>query len=185
MTAEEILAEFGEDNIEGLVNQIKDIDTNAYTQLQNAYGAAVLSDIEEKHVIKLASRGAPFSDEEMMFLMRMAGPDEKGHSYKDEDEWDDSVLNDYAEHLRNYLYTYKQEAKNIDPSIDPNEEHIGIMAQDLEQVNPACVRETPDGTKVVDTSRLALMNAGAIADLAREMKDIKELLSKLTGGNNG
>ena len=100
----------------------------------------------------------------------------------DYDNWDDpdgTVLGAYADNIRNYVYNYKPEATEIDPRIDPNQEHIGPMAQDIEQVNPACVNETSEGVKTVDTSRLAMMNAGAIGDLAREMQDIKARLAKL------
>ena len=58
---------------------------------------------------------------------------------------------------------------NVDPSIDPEEVHRGPMAQDIEKVAPDCVRETPDGIKVVDGNRLALVNAGVIGDLARRL----------------
>lgn len=170
-----------------ILDELKDSDSNAYWEIQDMYGKQVLSDIEEKHVHKLVARGGPYSPEELAFLMRMAGPDEAGHSYEtwdDDENADDSVIDSYAEHLRNYLYTYKDEATQIDPRIDPNEEQIGIMAQDLEKVNPACVKETEEGVKVVDTNKLALMNAGAIADLAREVQELKEALKQL-GGKNG
>lgn len=91
--------------------------------------------------------------------------------------WKDSVLNDYMEHIKNYKYHYKDEAQQLDPSIDPKTEHIGPMAQDIEEVNPAAVNADPKtGYKTVDTGRLALMNAGAIAELAREIADIKKRL---------
>lgn len=170
------LAKQYESQINTMLADLEQKDSNAYWQIQNEYGKMVLSDMEEKHVKKLAARGGPYSEEEIAFLMRMAGPDKQGHSYDDESEWDDSVIDSYAKHLKNYLYTYKEEAQNIDPRINSEEEQIGIMAQDLEQVNPACVKETPEGVKVVDTNKLALMNAGAIADLAREIKQIKAAL---------
>ena len=53
------------------------------------------------------------------------------------------------------------------------------MAQDIEQVNPACVKETPEGVKTVDTARLAMMNAGAIGDLARELRELSKRLEAL------
>ena len=77
------------------------------------------------------------------------------------------------------MYTYKPEATDIDPEIDPNEEHIGPMAQDIEKVNPACIKETPEGVKTVDTGRLAMMNAGAIGDIARQLRELTERLSIL------
>ena len=93
--------------------------------------------------------------------------------------WDNDVLQAYADHIRNYVYTYKPEATQIDSRIDPNQEHIGPMAQDIEQVNPACVKETPEGVKTVDTARLAMMNAGAIGDLARELRELSKRLEAL------
>lgn len=88
--------------------------------------------------------------------------------------FEDSVADAYGEHAKNFAYTYKPEATEIDSSIDPNEQHIGIMAQDIEQINPACIKETEDGVKTVDTGRLALMNAGAIGDIARRLKQLEE-----------
>lgn len=88
----------------------------------------------------------------------------------------DDTLKRYADFVKNYHYTYKPEAQSIDTSIDPSEEQIGIMAQDIEKVNPATVTEDAAGYKEVDTGRLALMNAGAIGELAREVAAIKEML---------
>lgn len=88
----------------------------------------------------------------------------------------DDTLKRYADFVKNYRYNYKPEAQSIDSSIDPNEEQIGIMAQDIEKVNPATVTEDAAGYKEVDTGRLALMNAGAIGELAREVAAIKEML---------
>lgn len=124
--------------------------------------------------------------EDMDWLLTRAGKlNHNGREYDimDEDSWGDnpdpSVLSAYADHIKNYVYNYKPEAQEIDKSIDPNEEHIGPMAQDIEQVNPACVKETPEGVKTVDTARLAMMNAGAIGDLARELRSISERLEKI------
>lgn len=89
----------------------------------------------------------------------------------------DDTLQRYADFVKNYHYNYKPEAQDIDPAIDPNEEQIGIMAQDIEKVNPATVTEDDAGYKEVDTRRLALMNAGAIGELAREVAALKELLN--------
>jgi hypothetical protein len=44
------------------------------------------------------------------------------------------------------------------------------MAQEIEKVLPAAIIETDEGVKTVDTGRLALGNAGAIGDLARQNK---------------
>lgn len=126
---------------------------------------------------RLATK-SELTPEDIQLLSMLAGPMD-GHTASDEEEWDDDITEKYKRHLVNYLYKYKPEAKQVDPSIDPNENQIGIMAQDLEQVNPSCVRETENGTKVVDTGKLALMNAGAIADVARQCEELKARLDKL------
>lgn len=139
-----------------------------------AYMRSVIGSLED---------GTGIGPEEFELLARLAGAFEHGGRKRDffndgdwEDDEDGSVLRGYADHVMNYLYTYKPEARKIDPSIDCSEEHIGPMAQDLEKVNPAVVKETAEGVKTVDTSRLALMNAGAIGDLARRLDELSERL---------
>ena len=125
------------------------------------------------------------SREDMIWLMNQQGPfrhNDRDYDPNDYDNWNDedgSILGAYADNIKNYVYNYKPEATKVDPNIDPNQEHIGPMAQDIEQVNPACIKETPEGVKTVDTGRLAMMNAGAIGDLAREVQDLKARLAKL------
>lgn len=114
-----------------------------------------------------------FTPERVQELLALIGKD---RDFDSEDAIDDEVLKGYAEHIHNYLYTYNQEALKVDPTTDTQQEHIGPMAQDLEKVNPATVVEDPkSGYKTVDTGRLALMNAGAIAELARRMEDLENV----------
>lgn len=128
--------------------------------------------------------GRPSRDD-MLWLINQNGlfhHNDRDYDPNDYDSWGDedgSLLGAYANNIKNYVYNYKPEATQVDPNIDPNQEHIGPMAQDIEQVNPACVKETSKGVKTVDTSRLAMMNAGVIGDLAREIQDIKMRLAKL------
>lgn len=136
-----------------LINNNKDFATK--------YCKCVVSDERMK---QLALK-EDLSPEDTAFVMEQLGIDNS-----DIDEGNDDVLNKYAENLRNYLYTYKPEATQIDPSINPEEPQIGIMAQDLEKVNPSCVKETPEGVKTVDTNKLALMNAGALGDVVRRLQ---------------
>ena len=127
--------------------------------------------------------GSPTSKDDLIFLLMNAGKfkhGDKEYDYNSDEGYDNNdIIKAYGDHIRNYVYTYKPEATQVDSSIDPNEEHIGPMAQDIEQVNPACVKETPDGVKTVDTARLAMMNAGAIGDLARQMQEIVDKLKAL------
>lgn len=145
-----------------------------------------LSDLRMKWIKEDYDAGEQISPEDFQFLLSRIGKfNHNGRDYDayNEDDWSDdndqSVLKAYADHIRNYLYSYKPEAVDIDSRIDPNEEHIGPMAQDIEQVNPACVKETPEGVKTVDTARLAMMNAGAIGDLARQMQSLVDKLKEL------
>lgn len=66
---------------------------------------------------------------------------------------------------RPYSYQYK------DPSRHGAGRFFGPMAQDLEQTpaGASVVKRAPDGTKMVDTSRLSLVNTGAISDLQRQI----------------
>ena len=145
-----------------------------------------LSDLRMKWIKEDYDAGEQISPEDFQFLLSRVGKfNHNGRDYDayNEDDWSDdndqSILKAYADHIRNYLYSYKPEAVDIDSRIDPNEEHIGPMAQDIEQVNPACVKETPEGVKTVDTARLAMMNAGAIGDLARQMQSLVDKLKEL------
>ena len=138
-----------------------------------------LSDIRMKHIKEDFDNYGRCSSKDFDWLLRRIGKLKHNNREYDpfneadwEDDTDSSVLNAYADHIRNYVYTYKPEAVEIDSHIDPEQEHIGPMAQDIEQVNPACVKETADGVKTVDSARLAMMNAGAIGELARQLNEL-------------
>lgn len=138
-----------------------------------------MSKANERYLRKLANRGEPLSGDETRLLAGIAGRDPTGFSPfdGDDDGVTDEMLEGYAQYLRNYLYTYKDEARGIDPSIDPEEEHAGPMAQDIEKVAPDCVKETPEGVKTVDGNRLALVNAGVIGELSRRVLELEEKLN--------
>ena len=126
--------------------------------------------------------GSP-SAEDFAWLMDQAGRhfthNGQEYDFDSVDENDDTVLKGYAEFIRNYVYNYKPEAMQVDSRNDPNVTHIGPMAQDIEKVNPACISKDENGIESVDTGRLALMNAGAVGDLARSLEDIKARLARL------
>lgn len=157
--------------------------TSELSQVFNDLAADdIVSDYNMKIVRDIANKGSDLSPEETYFLSYMAGRDEGSqHPFEDIGYDDDGgatseQLEKYAEFLRNYLYTYKDEAQDIDPSINPNEEHVGPMAQDIEKVAPDCVKETPEGVKTVDGERLALVNAGVIGELARRVMELEAKL---------
>ena len=150
----------------------------------------MLSDLRMKQIRYDLDNFGRFSDKNDLFWLAhqlSKGSFNFNHEGKDYDvlsndfwsEDNDSVLKAYADNIRNYVYTYKPIAQSVDPSIDTNEEHIGPMAQDIEQVNPACIKETPEGIKTVDTRRLSLMNAGAIGDIARMLEDLTDKVNQI------
>lgn len=146
-----------------------------------------LSDQRLKSIRAAYDRDGCCSPEDFMWLAAHTGGkfnhNDRDYDFFNDNDWSDdndgSVLNGYADYIKNYVYTYKPEATEIDSRIDPNQEHIGPMAQDIEKVNPACIKETPEGVKTVDTARLAMMNAGAIGDLARQMQDLVDKLKAI------
>ena len=148
---------------------------------------ACLSDLRLKSIRNAYDRDGCCSPEDFLWLAAHTGGkfnhNDREYDFFNDDDWaddnDGSVLSGYADYIKNYVYTYKPEATQIDSRIDPNEQHIGPMAQDIEMVNPACIKETPEGVKTVDTARLAMMNAGAIGDLARQMQDLVDKLKAI------
>lgn len=134
-------------------------------------------DIEE-----LFKNKGNFSEEDVRQLIDQLGYSDEDQDIDSEEDWDEETMEAYADYIRNYYYTYKDIAKDIDPSIDTNEEHLGPMAQDIEKVNPACVKETPEGVKEVDTQRLAMMNTGVIADIIRRLDSMEQRLIHLEAG---
>ena len=117
------------------------------------------------------------TEDEVAALSYIMGKGDGNLDPLDSDNWSDDMVQEYADNLRNFLYTYKESAKQVDSSIDPNEYHRGPMAQDIEKVAPDCVKETPQGIKVVDGNRLALVNAGVIGDLARRLIELEDIVS--------
>jgi len=75
-----------------------------------------------------------------------------------------------------YSFRYKDpEAMGADEGLQ-----FGIMAQDLEKTpaGRSVVKKQPDGTRMVDTPKLALMEAGAMNALAKEVAELKAMVGK-------
>lgn len=165
-----------------LEEQLSDPDSELSRSYDTLMGEDIVSDINVKMVKRLANKGSALSPTEVYILSYLVGDDGDGFSPLGDNDDDggatEEQLEKYAEFLKNYIYTYKDEARDIDPSIDPEEEHVGPMAQDIEKVAPDCVKETPEGIKTVDGQRLALVNAGVIGELARR---VLELEAKING----
>lgn len=127
--------------------------------------------------------GKPDPEDFKWLMSELAQRDNASDYGTDYDGDDSSVLKGYAENIRNYVYNYKPEAQEINPDNDPSVTHIGPMAQDIEKVNPACISKDKNGFESVDTARVAMMNAGAIGDIARTLEDIQTRLKRLEAQN--
>lgn len=76
-----------------------------------------------------------------------------------------------------YSYDYKDpDAMGAAPG-----RQFGVMAQDLEKTpaGRSTVREQPDGTKMVDTSRLTMVNTAALNALERKVAEIDKRYGKV------
>jgi hypothetical protein len=106
------------------------------------------------------------------FFKRILGQFGSDERMKETHEEPDMIA-DVAEKINNYLYHYKPGTGE-----DPNVEYSGPMAQDLLKVDGyrATVQEGPDGLLRVDTERLALVNAGMIADLSKRLLLLEEFI---------
>lgn len=133
-----------------------------------------LSDFNQKILRGYANRKEPLTARDLAVVSYIMGKGDGELDPMESDGWTDDMVQEYADNLRNFLYTYKESAKEVDPSIDPEEYHRGPMAQDIEKVAPDCVKETEQGVKVVDGNRLALVNAGVIGDLARRLIELED-----------
>jgi len=76
-----------------------------------------------------------------------------------------------------YSYEYK------DPAAHGRGRFYGPMAQDLQKTpaGASTVKTGPDGTKMVDTSRLALVNTSAISEQQRKMDELQRQVAALGG----
>lgn len=102
----------------------------------------------------------------------------------DKSQVDDETnfLIDLAKNVGNYLYEYKDEYKEEQGANDKL--NLGIMAQQLEKVPglDASVITNEDGSKSVDSGRLALTTLGYVATLAKLILQMRGI--DYDGSNN-
>lgn len=79
-----------------------------------------------------------------------------------------------ANKIRPVQFNYKEGVENIDPKATPETQHLGVMAQDLENtaLAPAVITGT-DGLKRIDTTELTPALLNMIIQLASEVQKIK------------
>ena len=87
-------------------------------------------------------------------------------------------LTDSMAAIDSYLFKYKPSAQSKYGLNGDN--HVGVMAQELES-NPATaetVKQLDDGTKVIDAKELTSVNTAAISDMAKEIKELKQMIKE-------
>lgn len=89
----------------------------------------------------------------------------------------EDILNAFRK-IRSCEFTYTPEAVEktkveILPGVD-EDAHMGVSAQDVESVLPEAVVDNGSGHKLVDTKEMTMANTAAIAELARQLKELKE-----------
>jgi hypothetical protein len=88
----------------------------------------------------------------------------------------DSRLEELANKVRSVDFNYKPGSGE-----DPSKNNVGVIAQDLEQTDMRDnVIDTPAG-KAVDVGKQTMSNTNYIADMARELYELKAELSALRG----
>lgn len=146
-------------------------NTTRMANMIDGNGGIIKNDNSDARMKDFDGKEKYFDSDKVRYILEKIG---KLKEFNDEETVDDEVLAKYADYVHNYLYTYNDEALKVDPTTDTEQEHIGPMAQDLQQVNPATVEKDPEsGYLTVNTGRLALMNAGAIAELARRLEALE------------
>ena len=93
----------------------------------------------------------------------------------------DDVLEAFR-NIRSCEYDYTKEANKAKenetlPGVDENH-HTGVAAQDIKQEFPEAVIENEKGHLLVDTKELTMINAAAIAELSRQLQEIKAAINK-------
>lgn len=89
----------------------------------------------------------------------------------------EDILNAFRK-IRSCEFTYTPEAVEktkveILPGVD-EDAHMGVSAQDVESVLPEAVVDNGSGHKLIDTKEMTMANTAAIAELARQLKELKE-----------
>lgn len=93
----------------------------------------------------------------------------------------DDVLEAFR-NIRSCEFKYTPEAQaeaenETLPGVDENH-HTGVAAQDIKQEFPEAVIENEKGHLLVDTKELTMINAAAIAEISRQLQEIKAAINK-------
>lgn len=87
-------------------------------------------------------------------------------------------ISDCLSNIDTFLYKYKESAQK-EYGVDDNE-HIGVMAQELEEnpVTQTAVKTMDDGHKEVDIKELTMQNTAMLADVVKRIQALEEKANK-------
>ena len=87
-------------------------------------------------------------------------------------------ISDCLSNIDTFLYKYKESAQK-DYGAD-DKEHIGVMAQQLEEnpVTENAVITMDDGHKEIDIKELTAQNTALLADVVRRVKALEEKIGE-------
>ena len=87
-------------------------------------------------------------------------------------------ISDCLSNIDTFLYKYKESAQKS-YGVDDNE-HIGVMAQELEEnpVTQTAVKTMDDGHKEVDIKELTMQNTAMLADVVKRIQALEEKANK-------
>lgn len=87
-------------------------------------------------------------------------------------------ISDCLSNIDTFLYKYKESAQK-DYGVDDSE-HIGVMAQELEEnpVTQTAVKTMDDGHKEVDIKELTMQNTAMLADVVKRIQALEEKANK-------
>ena len=148
-----------------MVDKASQVDQKKYegkVNQETANMGAISSGLKDAATVAGTAIAAMASDETLKNLYPDMGED---------------ILNAFRK-IRSCEFTYTPEAiektkVEILPGVD-EDTHMGVSAQDVEAVLPEAVIDNGSGHKLVDTKEMTMANTAAIAELARQLKELKE-----------
>ena len=106
--------------------------------------------------------------------------EQKAYWADNDDNWGDKSLLDAYKNLSTLVFQYNQKGVELDPTQDTETIHTGVSAQEISEIPElkSAVKETLDGTKMLDIRELCTSNTAAIAEIARRIEKIENYLFK-------
>lgn len=101
---------------------------------------------------------------------------------KNESVFNDDIIDLFSK-INAYDFAYTDKAKDLylgNKGVD-NDEHVGVMAQELQQnpITDSTVAEDENGYLSIDTKELTMADTAVLSDVCKRLLQIEERLNKL------